>query len=265
MNEFGFLNLRRFAGLIQNLSSNDFDFYRNSRKNLLEPIARKVSAIHLNNNNNNGDETKSAVHSEPRFSDFMEMKDQYYTQHLGDRKLADFEQMSVNYAKMVQWTLFYYYRDTCSWNEFYPYDCVPFVSDFVDIHKANLLLEFNKPVNVFTHLLAILPSRSAHLLPRCYQMEMFNDLKIPVCPFAFYISVFHCLFDDFVFQHWDNLMKKSSCAELKLQPEDEERNTERPMVKLKYDGLVKSSNCVKVTEIHVEKVKIRKNMESSIS
>lgn len=49
-------------------------------------------------------------------------------------------------------------------------------------------------------------------------------------------------------------MIKSSRAELKLQPEDEERNSERPMVKLQYDGVEKSSNCVKVTEILVEKV-----------
>lgn len=194
MNECGFLNLTRFARLIQNLQTKDFNLYCNSQKSLEGPITEKVSAIKLNNNNN-VDETKS--YAEPRFSDFMEMKDQHYALHLGDRRMPDYEQMSMNYVKMIQWTLFYYYRDTCSWNEYYPYDFVPFVSDLVDIHKATLNLTFDKPVNVFTHLLSILPPRSAHLLPRCYFLEMFDDLKIPVCAFSMFLRAQHDCFIDF--------------------------------------------------------------------
>lgn len=186
INEYGLLNLRRFARLLLNLKPKDFDLYRNSHKNSIEPITVKVSAINFtnnNNNNNNADETKSSTHSEPRFSDFMEMKDQYYALKSGETKMPNYEQMSASYVKMMQWILFYYYRGTCSWNEFYPYDCVPFVSDFVDIHKTTFQLEFDKPVNIYTHLLAILPTRSSYLLPRSYQLEMFDDLKIPVCLF----------------------------------------------------------------------------------
>lgn len=184
MNEYGFLNVRRFARLIHNLKSKDFDLYRKNRKSLIDPITEKMSTINVTNNNNNNnyvDETKSSAQSEPRFSDFMEMKDQYYTQRLCDRKIPNYEQMSASYVKMMQWILFYYYRDTCSWNEYYPYECVPFVSDFVDVHKTTLTLEVDKPVKIFTHLLAILPTRSSHLLPRCYRLEMFDDPKIPVC------------------------------------------------------------------------------------
>lgn len=61
-------------------------------------------------------------------------------------------------------------------------------------------------------------------------------------------------------QHWDNLMTKLDRAERKLRPEDGERNIERPMVKLHYDGNEKSTSCVKVTEVPVEKVK-KKNVQ----
>lgn len=189
INEYGFLNVRRFARLMINLKDQDFELYRNSYKNSIETITEKVSAFNFKNNNNNNNNyvnvTKSATHSEPGYSDFMEIKDQYYTLKLGDTKIPNYKRMSESYVKMIQWTLFYYYRDTCSWNEYYPFDCVPFVSDLVDIHKTSFQLEFDKPADVFTHLLAILPKRSSHLLPRCYQMEMFDDLKIPVCLIAF--------------------------------------------------------------------------------
>lgn len=179
INEYGLLNVRRFARLIHNLKEHDFNLYRNIQKNAIGTITEKVYAFSFNNNNN-VDGTKSPVHSEPRYSDFMEIKDQYYTAKLGDTKMPNLEQMSASYVKMIQWTLFYYYRGACSWNEFYPFDCAPYVSDFVDVHKTTFQLEFNKPVDVYTHLLAILPKRSAHLLPKCYQLEMFDDPEIPV-------------------------------------------------------------------------------------
>lgn len=151
-----------------------------------------MSTIHLNNNNNNNvDETETSKISVPRISDFMEMKDEYYTQQLGNSKMPDYEQMSASYIKMVQWTLFYYYHDTCSWNHYYPYSCVPFVSDLVDVHKTTFNIEFDKPVEIFTHLLAILPTKSAHLLPKSYQLEMFDELKIPVC---FFLRIFHKIY-----------------------------------------------------------------------
>lgn len=192
INEYGMLNVRRFARLMTNLKPQDFELYRNGQQKSIETIAKAVSSINFNNNNDDG--TKS----EPRFSDFMEMKDQYYTQQLGNANLPNFEKMSSSYVKMIQWTLFYYYRGT-GWHEYYPFDCVPFVSDFVDIHKTAFQLEFDKPVNIFTHLLAILPTRSGHLLPKCYQMEMFDDLKVPVCAqvyFEFQICLvkFNCFY-----------------------------------------------------------------------
>lgn len=196
MNEYGMLNVRRFARLMINLKEQDFDLYRNCQKNSIEMNTEKVSAANFNNNNNNNaDGTKSSAHSEPRYSDFMEIKDQYYTQKLGDTKVPNFGEMSASYVKMIQWTLFYYYRCTCSWSEYYPFGCVPFVSDLVDVHKTTFQLEFGKPVNVYTHLLAILPQRSAHLLPKCYQLEMFDDLKIPVClPHLHWIYILYFVF-----------------------------------------------------------------------
>lgn len=43
---------------------------------------------------------------------------------------------------------------------------------------------------------------------------------------------------------------------MKLQPDDEERNAERPMLKLQYVGTEKCSSSVEVVEISNEKVKL---------
>lgn len=50
---------------------------------------------------------------------------------------------------------------------------------------------------------------------------------------------------------------------MKLQPEDEERNSKRPMLKLQYVGTEKSSSSVEVIEIADEKVN-HTNKESLI-
>lgn len=183
INEFGFLNLRRFGRLIYYLEPKDFELYRNCNKNVVSSMAEKMSALKLNNNNNNNnaDGTEPSAMPELGYSDFLEMKDQYYTQALGNREMPDYPKMSASYAKMIQWTLFYYYNTTYSWGHHYPYDCVPFVSDLKDVHKVTMNLEIDKPASVFTHLLAILPTKSATLLPKCYRSEMSDEPKIPVC------------------------------------------------------------------------------------
>lgn len=50
------------------------------------------------------------------------------------------------------------------------------------------------------------------------------------------------------------MLARSRRAEKKLFTDDEKRNAARPTLKLQYVESEKSSNCVKVTEIFVEKV-----------
>lgn len=131
-----------------------------------------MAAINLNdevaNGGANGGEHKAS------FSDFLEMKDEYYEQYLGTTEMPNFSQMSISYVTTVQWTLFYYFRGTFSWNYYYPFKCAPFVSDFSQVHNIAISMEIDKPMKPFTHLMAILPVGSAHLLPKSYQSMMAN-------------------------------------------------------------------------------------------
>lgn len=158
INEFGILNVRRFARLLQILKPKDFDLYNQS-------ISHKISTLNLNEDagSTNGGEVKAS------FSDFLEMKDEYYMEDLGNENVLDLAKMSESYIKTIQWVLFYYFRGTFSWNYYYPYECVPFVSDFTPVHNITISLDIDKPVKPFTHLLVILPKGSAHLLPTNYK------------------------------------------------------------------------------------------------
>lgn len=121
-----------------------------------------MSTLNLNGEANGGEFKAS-------FSDFLEMKDEYYMEDLGNENVPDLAKMSENYMKTIQWMLFYYFRGTFSWSYHYPYKCVPFVSDFTPVHNIAISLDIDKPVKPFTHLLAILPKGSAHLLPKNYR------------------------------------------------------------------------------------------------
>lgn len=51
-------------------------------------------------------------------------------------------------------------------------------------------------------------------------------------------------------------MEKAKRAEMKLLPEEMERNYEQPVQKLRYVGTEKSASSVEVTEILAEKVEL---------
>lgn len=169
--EHGYLNLRRFARLLHILKPKDFDLYRENIEQKPTNICKQMAAVNLNDDqkSTNGCEIKVS------FSDFLEMKDNYYAEHLGHTNLPDFQNMSFAYVKTIQWILLYYFRGTASWNHYYPYKCAPFVSDFTAVHQIAFSLDLEKPVKAFTHLLAILPKSSAHLLPACYQPSLMDD------------------------------------------------------------------------------------------
>ncbi|XP_055313630.1 5'-3' exoribonuclease 1-like [Sitodiplosis mosellana] len=220
INEYGLMNVRRFARLLQILKPKDFDLYSNS-------ISEQMAAVHLNgeaaNGGANGGEQKAS------FSDFLEMKDEHYAEHLGVSNFPNLAQMSISYVTTVQWMLLYYFRGTFSWSYHYPYKCAPFVSDFASVHNTAMSLEVDKPMKPFTHLLAILPKGSAYLMPTSYQSMIVDHLDM------------------------DDLLQKAYIAEKRLNPSDESRNKTKPMLKFQYAKAEKGSNQVKITEIAAKK------------
>lgn len=177
------MNVRRFARLLQILKPKDFDLYSQS-------INRTMSTLNLNGEagSANGGEFKAS------FSDFLEMKDEYYMEDLGNSNVPDLAKMSENYMKTIQWMLFYYFRGTFSWSYHYPYKCVPFVSDFTPVHNIAISLDVDKPVKPFTHLLAILPKGSAHLLPKSYQSLLVDHVMDMVSQLFQHLIIFFLVF-----------------------------------------------------------------------
>lgn len=168
MTENGILNVRRFTRFMFNLQIKDYDLYCNSINRSHEnSISEKMAAV-LNLNNETG--------SLDSFNDFLEMKYDYYAKHLGYTDTPDFNDMSFSYTKTMQWILIYYFRGTDSWNHYYPYKCAPFVSDFTTVYEKAFSFDVDKPADAFTHLLAILPKSSSHLLPTSYQALIVDNI-----------------------------------------------------------------------------------------
>lgn len=164
--------MRRFGRLLQILKPKDFDLYRENIQKMNKNLQMKMAAVNLNGNSTDSMDTENQV----SYSDYLEMKDQYYADYFGSETLPNFDEMSINYVKTVQWILFYYFRGNYSWNHYYPFSCTPFVSDFKQVYNVSLSFELGKPVKPFTHLLAILPKDSAGLLPTNYHDLAVDDL-----------------------------------------------------------------------------------------
>lgn len=153
--------MRRFARLLQLLKPKDFDMFRSRVQKQADGVVE-----------NGADDPEYRVN----LSDFIEMKDQYYADQLGTNHLPDFQEMSFDYVKTVQWICFYYFQYCHSWNHYYPHSCAPFVSDFSEVHRLSFSFEMGKPAKAFSHLLAILSTRSKHLLPKAYQPFVVDDI-----------------------------------------------------------------------------------------
>ncbi|XP_056686265.1 5'-3' exoribonuclease 3 isoform X2 [Spinacia oleracea] len=82
------------------------------------------------------------------------------------------KQIVHKYTEGLCWVLLYYFSGIPSWNWYYPYYYGPFASDLKGL--AGVKVEFQKgfPFKPFDQLMAVLPPRSAHALPKVYQQLM---------------------------------------------------------------------------------------------
>lgn len=110
------------------------------------------------------------------FSDFLEMKDCYYGEHLGNESTPDFKKMSTDYVESIQWILMYYYRGIPSWTYFYPHSFAPFVSDLTAVQGTSFSVSMEEPDDPYTHLLAILPKANHQLLPYSYRPFVVDEI-----------------------------------------------------------------------------------------
>lgn len=115
-------------------------------------------------------------------------KDRYYQDKY---KQQDIEQggglkhMCHMYVKGLCWVLKYYYEGCVSWDWFYPFHYAPFASDLVNIDQFTISFELSEPFRPIEQLLAVLPSESAHALPKECQSLM-TSTSSPI--FDIYVS-----------------------------------------------------------------------------
>lgn len=110
-------------------------------------------------------------------SDFSKMKKEFYMAE-GVRE-SDLNVMTINYIKMIQWNLFYYYRGSYSWSFHYQYPVAPFISDMLCAQDDQVFVfDVDHAVKPIEHLFAILPTSSWHFLPKCFHRFLNDDLIV---------------------------------------------------------------------------------------
>ncbi|KAL2932656.1 5'-3' exoribonuclease 3 [Bienertia sinuspersici] len=106
-------------------------------------------------------------------------KQRYYKEKflVEDPKEVESERKEIvqNYTEGLCWVLLYYFSGIPSWNWYYPYHYGPFASDLRGLAGVKVRFEKGFPFKPFDQLMAVLPPKSAHALPKAYQELMTNS------------------------------------------------------------------------------------------
>lgn len=101
-------------------------------------------------------------------------KRHYYSQKLGidPDKPEEVAQLAHDYLEGLIWVFKYYYCGCASWQWFYPHHYAPLPSDLRNLGARKIEFIKSEPFLPFQQLLSVMPSASAHLLPRAYRPLM---------------------------------------------------------------------------------------------
>jgi len=115
-------------------------------------------------------------------------KDRYYTDKCKADDVAAHggrEHLFRSYVTGLCWVMKYYYDGCPSWKWFYPFHYAPFASDLRNIERFQEdvnSLESSKPFSPIEQLMAVLPSDSAHAIPKEARWLM-TDPESPIIDF----------------------------------------------------------------------------------
>lgn len=115
-------------------------------------------------------------------------KDRYYSDKCKADDVAAHggrEHLFRSYVMGLCWVMKYYYDGCPSWKWFYPFHYAPFASDLRNIERFQSdvkSFELSRPFNPVEQLLAVLPSDSAHAIPKEARWLM-TDPESPIIDF----------------------------------------------------------------------------------
>lgn len=116
-------------------------------------------------------------------------RERYYTikfkEHITNE--TNIEQIAAHvarkYAEGLAWVLNYYFQGVCSWSWYFPYYYAPLASDLARFgFNESFTFTLGDPFKPFHQLMAVLPARSRHCLPKCLQRLM-TDQDSPIIDF----------------------------------------------------------------------------------
>ncbi|KAL5574945.1 hypothetical protein UlMin_016644 [Ulmus minor] len=105
-------------------------------------------------------------------------KEKFCCAGIGDNIDRMKKDVVAKYTEGLFWVLLYYFSGPPSWTWYYPYHFGPFVSDLKGLSQVKIRFKKGSPFKPFDQLMAVLPPRSAHALPKTYQALMYEDSSI---------------------------------------------------------------------------------------
>ncbi|PRQ32548.1 putative 5'-3' exoribonuclease [Rosa chinensis] len=117
-----------------------------------------------------------------------------------------------SYTEGLLWVLLYYFSGPPSWKWFYPFHYGPFASDMKGLAQVKPQFQKGSPFKPIDTLMAVLPPRSAHALPKDYRTLMMEECSTII---DFYPSDFEIDMDGKRFK-WQGICKLPFIAESRL-------------------------------------------------
>ncbi|XP_058214952.1 5'-3' exoribonuclease 3-like isoform X2 [Rhododendron vialii] len=106
-------------------------------------------------------------------------RERYYKEKFDAETKEDRErtrkEVVQKYTEGLCWVLLYYFSGVPSWNWFYPYHYSPFASDLRGLSQVKVNFLKGSQFKPFDQLMAVLPPRSGHALPRSYKALMNSE------------------------------------------------------------------------------------------
>jgi len=156
--------------------------YKHRKKRCMESIPYKREIWEIEN-------LKDIKQSDPcdlllrgNSSQLNEIKYKYYEHHMHTNRYMNEtkEDMTRCYLEGVIWVAKYYFEKCVAWKWHYRYSVAPFLTDIYQMLKKYPLMSFDSipqsnPVDMYVHLVAVIPPSFSHVLPPALQILSTSD------------------------------------------------------------------------------------------